>query len=119
MVAARPTKPAADKTTEDKISEAPKSPAKAEKKDDTSYLDQAAVLAADVRALAEGMREALAEIEARCVEINQTAPEAAAYAAADAVRRIPMSAGDVHRALEGLVHAAAELAAKAQPAEAE
>ena len=119
MVAARTSKTAADKTTEPKISEAPKVKAEPEPKASASYLDQATVLAADVRALAEGMREALAEIEARCAEINQTAPEAAAYAAADAVRRIPMSTGDVHRALESLMHAAADLATKAQPAEAE
>ena len=119
MAAARAPKTVADKTTEAKISEAPKVAAEPEPETSVSYLDQAAVLAADVRALAEGMREALTEVEARCAEINQTAPEAAAYAAADAVRRIPMSTGDVHRALEGLVHAAADLAAKAQPAEAE
>lgn len=119
MVAARPTKPADDKTTEPKISEAPKATAKAEEKAAESYLDQAAALATDVRALAEGMREALAEVEDRCAKVNETAPEAAAYAAADGVRRIPMATGDVRRALEGLVHAAAELATKAQHTEAE
>jgi outer membrane translocation and assembly module TamA len=92
---------------------------KTETKATESYIDQAAKLATDVRALAEKMREDLAEVEERCAKVNETAPEAAAYAAADGVRRIPMATVDVHHALEGLVHAAAELATKAQHTEAE
>jgi hypothetical protein len=117
VVAARPTKPADDKTTEDKISEAPKATVKPEEKAAESYIDKAAELAGDVRALAEGMREALAEVEERCAKVNETAPEADAYAAVDGVRRISMATGDVHRALEGLAHVAAELATKAQRTE--
>jgi len=116
VAAARQTKTAADKTIEPKISEAPKAAADPEPERAESYIDQAAALAADVRALAEGMRAALVEVEERCAEVNQTAPEPTAFAAADGVRRIPMATGDVHRALEGLVHAAADLATKAQPA---
>ncbi len=131
------------KTTDDKISEAPKSPAKADDKADDkampknatdgetkseaeaedkateSYIDQAATLATDVRALAEKMREDLTEVECRCAKVNETAPEASAYAAADGVRRIPMATVGVHQALQGLVSAAAELATKAQHTEAE
>lgn len=117
MVAARTTKPADDKTTEPKISEAPKATAKAEKKTSESYIDGAAALAADVRALAEGMREELNTVEQRVADLNQTDPGTDGSAAADGVRRIPMSTADVHAALQGLVAVAAELAAKAQRTE--
>lgn len=113
MATARSAKPAEDKTH----AEAPKVEKKAEPKASASYLDQAAALATDVRALAEGMREELTAVEERIADLNQTtAPEPGDFAAADGVRRIPMSTADVHRALEGLVHAAADLATKTQPA---
>lgn len=112
MVAARPSK-----TSDEKIET---KPAPKAEKTSASYLDQAAALAADVRTLAEGMREELNTVEQRVADLNQTtAPEPGDYAAADGVRRIPMATADVHRALEGLVHAAADLTTKTQPAGSE
>ena len=75
-------KPADDKATNDKLADSKtadekatsknttdgetKSDAKADEKATESYIDQAAKLATDVRALAEKMREDLTEVECRC-----------------------------------------------------
>jgi hypothetical protein len=78
-----------------------------------SYADEAATLAADTRKLADDMRQQLANLVNRCGELNDLEPAAEDGPAADTVRRIPMSVGDIDRALEGLATVAGELAQKA------
>lgn len=78
-----------------------------------SYAEQAATLAADTRKLADDMRQQLADLVNRCGELNDLEPAAEDGPAADTVRRVPMSVGDIDRALEGLATVAGELAQKA------
>lgn len=87
---------------------------KAATKSDTDkpYAEQAATLAADTRAMADDMRQQLADLVNRCGEVNETEPAAEDGPAADTVRRIPMSVSDIDRALEGLATVAGELAQK-------
>lgn len=74
------------------------------------YAEQAAALADDARALAEGIREDLAKLRERFVDdFADTAPEPANASAADGVRRVPMAIDEVVRAIEGLTLVAAEL----------
>lgn len=79
---------------------------------DTTYADEAAKLAADTRAMADDMRQQLADLNTRCGKVNENEPIAADGPAADTVRRIPMAVSDIDRALEGLATVAGELAQK-------
>lgn len=85
-----------------------------QEKDERSYSEHAASLADDVRALAEEMREKIDEVVERCGKVNETSPNPDELQAANGVRRIPMAADDVRRALEGLVAVSADLALKVQ-----
>lgn len=80
-----------------------------------TYTEQAAVLATDVRAWAEDMRDKSAEFDQRCTDLNQTEPGPDGASAADGVRRIPMATDDLNRALASLQSVASDLAVKAQP----
>lgn len=100
------SKPSDDDKTPAKASTA-KSPSR---KSEASYGEQAAQLAADTRALAERFRDELNDHLAKVDDLQQNAePTMAEVPAADGVRRIPMAAGDVTQALEGLAAAAANL----------
>lgn len=79
---------------------------------DTTYADEAAKLAADTRAMADDMRQQLADLNTRCGKVGENEPAADDGPAADTVRRIPMAVSDIDRALEGLATVAGELAQK-------
>lgn len=99
---------------DDQAKDATATKATQEKKDEKSYSEHAASLADDVRALAEEMREKIDEVVERCGKVNETSPNPAELQAANGVRRIPMAADDVRRALEGLVAVSAALALNVQ-----
>lgn len=102
------SKPSDDKTT------ASKTTAKASgQKTEATYSEQAASLADAARALVEDIREKLTDLTDQFHEVQQTEPTTAEGPVADGARRIPMSVGEVHRALEGLHAAAAELQQRA------
>lgn len=82
--------------------------------DRSPYAKAAGDLADRVTKIVEDTRARLAEVleDVDGVQADQE-PTAADSQIADAVRRIPMSTGDVHDALDALRHAAADVARRA------
>lgn len=78
--------------------------------DKTTFGERAHAIATDARAFADNTRERLAELSARCIELNDVDP--GEDTAADALRRLPMALQDADTVAQGLAGIAADLAAR-------
>jgi len=113
--ASEPTRKTPDPSTEDTKPPAKPDPqAKDTSKAAQTYTERAAVLADEVRAAADAIRDQVETVNGKVLELQQAMmPNPGEARVAGGVRRIPMATSDVTRAVEGLAAAAVDLQRRA------